>query len=170
MRILNCRLTKSDTNIIGPFGKKKDGTWHTGCDVEADTVYSICNGVILAIQSDRTGRKVVTVQFDGDRIVRYGNLTSTYSSVGSIIEDGQTVGYADKSVHFEFCKKSAKDTKFPVRVGRHTYYKVDPTNLLTYNEFLRKNIDSAKQKAYYTHPNPLGLSPEIFDEMNNGKG
>lgn len=170
MRILNCRLTKSDSDIIETFGKQRNGTWHTGCDVTGTHAHSIDGGTVLAVNKSADGTSIVSVQYDKDTLLRYGNISSVYVSLGEKVMDGQQIGKVSKSIHFELCRKSATDTKFPVRVGSQTYYKIDPTPLLTLNEFLRSNVDSDKQRNYYAHPNPLNLSFDVFDEMNNGKG
>mgnify|MGYP003295628889 CR=1 FL=1 len=105
MRILNCRLTKSNTNVTKFFGKQGDRTWHTGCDVEAHNVYSLCDGVVINIAYEQKHTSIVTVQYSKNRCVRYGNLASVEVSIGQPIVDGQLVGKASKSVHFEYCVK-----------------------------------------------------------------
>ena len=129
MDILNCRVTKSDTQITKFFGKQVDGTWHTGCDITAHNVYSICDGVVINIAKEQAGTFVVTVQYDNNRCVRYGNLSDVEVSLGKPIVDGQMVGRAAKSVHFEYCLKN-QTSRFPFRVGSATYYKTDPIQII----------------------------------------
>lgn len=144
MDILNCRVTKSDTQVTKFFGKQVDGTWHTGCDITAQNVYSICDGVVINIAKEQSSTFVVTVQYNANRCVRYGNLVSVEVTLGKPIVDGQMVGRAAKSVHFEYCVKDSV-SKFPFRVGLSTYYKVDPIDLI------------ADKIAFMSHGKNMGM-------------
>lgn len=169
MDILNCRLTGSDSTITKSFGKQKDGTFHTGCDIVADSVYSVCTSVVVNIAKEKNNTFIVTAQYDSDRCVRYGNLSELAVKLGQPIVDGQLVGHAAKSVHFEYCVKS-QQSKFPFRVGSQTYYKIDPYEVIGGSRSLSMSSVDKKNYSLDTHSNPLGLSREVLDEMINGRG
>lgn len=169
MRILNCRLTKSDTDMITPFGQRPDKTWSTRCEVRGTSAYSLSSGMVVAIHKGENGRRVVNVQYNRDTLVRYGNLQQVTVFLGERVVDGQQIGTACKSVHFELCKKSVEDTRFPVRVGQQTYYKVDPTDLLTMRDFLDNEHDHDRLREYYSSKNSMNLTFDMFDEVGNSR-
>lgn len=169
MDILNCRLTKSDSKITKTFGKQKDGTFHTGCDIAAENIYSVCNAVVINIAKQREGTFIVTAQYNKDKCVRYGNLSRLDVKLGQPIMDGQLVGKAAKSVHFEYCVKY-ETSKFPFRVGSQTYYKLDPTEVIAGERSLSLSREDKRNYILDNHSNPLGLSREILDEMTTGRG
>lgn len=129
MKVLNCTLTQSDTEIIKHYGKQEDGTYHTGVDVAATSVFSICNSVVIDIAVDSNGKHVVTVQYDADRCIRYSNLVIVAVRLGEPIRRGYRIGEVAGHVHFELLSRTPANS-FPVRVGAVTYFRVDPTAII----------------------------------------
>lgn len=127
--VKNCKITKSDAMITK--GWSVGSEIHTGVDVLADAVHSVCCGVVIECGKSIDHHYSVTVQYDATQSVRYLNLRDVCVRIGQLIEDGQLLARADKSVHFEYVTlKNKLKHAFPVRIGTVTYYKQDPTDLV----------------------------------------
>lgn len=130
MEVKNCPVTQSDTTITKLYGKQKDGTYHTGVDIKATSVYSICNCVVTNVSKEASGTYIVTCQYNSKRCFRYGNLDSVFKAVNDVVLIGHQLGTTKDVVHFEDCITD-QPTMFPFRFGGRTYYKVDPLNIVT---------------------------------------
>lgn len=167
MEVKNCVLTQSNTTITKLYGKQKDGTYHTGVDITATSVYSICNSVVTDIAKEAAGTYIVTCQYDDDRSIRYGNLTCIDISTGQPVSYKSKIGECAGHVHFEYLERSATNM-FPVRIGGQTYFKVDPVDVIA-NDRSKALGEYAKHDYMLdTHPNPAGLSRGMLDESIGG--
>lgn len=167
MEVKNCAVTQSDTTITKLYGKQKDGTYHTGVDITAASVYSICNCVVTDISKEPSGTYIITCQYDDERSIRYGNLASVDVSIGQLVRYKSLIGQASVHTHFEYLERNASNL-FPVRIGRQTYFKVDPIDVIA-NDRTKALGDYAKQDYMLdTHPNPAHLSREMLDESIGG--
>ena len=101
-----------------------------GCMIKTSTVYSICDGTILAVERDPSDSTwCVTVEFDSQLWVRYCRLSATGVFAGRTLFKGELVGYSAKQLmRFEYC--TATKSQFPVRVATRQLYKHDPTPVL----------------------------------------
>lgn len=168
MKILFCPLTLSDTELLVPFGKLADGSYHTGVDISAEDVYNICNCVIVNIAED-SGKYIVTAQYNADICIRYGNLVSVSVREGQPVRYKEIIGHADQHVHFEYCKRSIV-SPFPVRVGQTTYHKVDPTNVVAGDRSEAIGYQAKQDYRLASHPNPDNLPLGMLDEMLDCEG
>ena len=138
---------------------KKHG-FHTGIDLYADNVYSLCSGVVTNVGSD--GKYyAVTVQYDGNISLRYLHLRSVSVKAGQTVQQGFSIGVADKYVHFEYVTRTKGDSIWPVRIGTETYYKHDPLEL---------NLVSITDDIYDTSDIVEVITDETQAEFTNGKG
>lgn len=128
--ILNCKITNTSTQIRLPYIDDITTTYllgsgyHSGIDLYADTIYSICPCVCTYVGYDDQDKNVIIVQYDASTSFRYANLKDVSVEPGDIIESGQELGHADKFVHFEYLNR--QPSKWCVRVGHESYYKHDP--------------------------------------------
>lgn len=101
-----------------------------GCWITTSDVYSICSGVVLAVdRAVKNNTWCVTVEVDNKHWVRYCGIAATKVIVGETINRGQFVGYAYKRlIRFEYCTSIA--SQFPVRILSKQLYKTDPTPIL----------------------------------------
>lgn len=132
--IHDCILTHSNTRIIRGWSVPKNYQdynvkIHTGVDVSASDVYSVCTGLVLFVGTDPDNpqHKVVIVQYDANLVFRYCNLSSVSAEVGTEVDIGQLVGTADHFVHFEAMCFFPPKTELRVNIYNRTYYKIDPT-------------------------------------------
>lgn len=169
MEVKNCAVTQSDTTITKLYGKQKDGTYHTGVDIIATSVYSICNCVVTDISKEPSGTYIVTCQYDDERSIRYGNLASVDISIGQPVRYKATIGHAVGHVHFEYLERSATNS-FPVRIGGQTYFKVDPIDVIANSRSKALGEYAKRDYLLLSHPNPQGLSIGMLDEMLDCEG
>ena len=167
MEVKNCAVTQSDTTITKLYGKQKDGTYHTGVDILATSVYSICNCVVTDVSKESGGTYIVTGQYDDERSIRYGNLQYTDVSIGQPVRYKSTIGQAVGHVHFEYLERSATNA-FPARIGGQTYFKVDPVDVIANNRSKALGEYAKHDYMLDTHPNPAHLSREMLDESIGG--
>lgn len=104
--------------------------YHTGLDILATTVYSICKGVVLFVGKDEDNKYVVSVQVNNTQCVRYGNLKEVSVIAGQLV-DAHVIGTADQHVHFEYCTTDLSGSIWPVRLGKVTYYKHNPYSVIS---------------------------------------
>lgn len=130
---MNCPITHRDSQILKAWigdAKSKEYRqnkgYHTGIDIVADSVYSICAGVCTYVGNSSEERNVAVIQYDHDISFRYCNLDVVAIKKGQIIEEPYTqeVGVAHDWVHFEVI--STAHSNWCVRVGGRDYYKQDP--------------------------------------------
>ena len=101
-----------------------------GCFIKTQAVYSICNGVVLAVEQDpKDSTWGVTVEADSKHWVRYCCLSAAKVLVGGKISVYDSIGYANKGImRLEYC--TSEKSQFPVRVLNKQLYKCDPTPII----------------------------------------
>ena len=131
--IVNCPITHKDSEVLkdwigDPKSKeyKQNKGYHTGIDIVADNVYSICAGVCTYVGKSSEERNVVIIQYDHNVSFRYCNLDAVVVRKGQLIEEPYTqeIGVAHEWVHFEVITTS--HSNWCVRVGGRDYYKQNP--------------------------------------------
>lgn len=132
--INNCPITRQRSKVIRPYIESKEnshynayGGLHDGVDIEAKSVHSICQGVVLLIGQNKFDNLYeITIQYDANICLRYCNLDMVYVSAGDAVIDGTMVGNAYRFVHFEYINRTQAMSPWPVHIGPVTYYKHDP--------------------------------------------
>jgi len=109
---------------------KKYGGFHTGVDVNVFDVKALASGVVIDIGRE-SGGVAVTVQFDVNSCLRYMHMRLINLHLGSTLKKGDSVGLSNKYLHFEYIKPISIKPIWPVRIGKLTYYKHDPTPIIT---------------------------------------
>ena len=130
--IVNCLITHKDSEVLkdwigDPKSKeyKQNKGYHTGIDIVADNVYSICAGVCTYVGKSSEERNVVIVQYDHNTSFRYCNLDVVSVRKGQIVDYHAELGVAHEWVHFEVITTTFSD--WCVRVGGRDYYKQNPS-------------------------------------------
>lgn len=135
--IVNCPITHKDSKIlkdwiVDPKSKeyRQNKGYHTGIDIVAENVYSICAGVCTYVGKSSEERNVVIVQYDHNLSFRYCNLDVISVRKGQLISEPYTqeIGVAHEYVHFEAI--TTTKSNWCVRVGGRDYYKNDPMRYL----------------------------------------
>lgn len=185
--ISNCPITLTDSNVTYPYIDDEDNSWyekygsyHSGIDIECTDVYSLCKSVVTYIGEDSDNgelKKVVIVQYDAERSLRYCHLTDVYVEAGDIIEDKLLIGKADKWCHFELLTATQTESVWPVRVGAKTYYKQDPELYADGTEELPGSgfedcvvLTDEDVSAIDDDELDLEITDEMIDEFEDGKG
>ena len=158
--INNCPITKKNSKLLKRWiadsksvEYTQNGGYHTGVDIEASEVYSICAGVCTYVGKSLEERNVVVIQYDHNTSFRYCNLDKIYIRKGQIINTDEYIGSAHKFVHFEVL--NPENSTWCVRVGNRQYYKHDPIKYLT-----DSNISLRVDNYQYNH-----ISPDIQTEF-----
>lgn len=163
MVIENCLLTHKNSVVLKNCMMEVSSTryltgqqYHTGIDIEADTVYAICAGVCTYVGYSTEEKHVVLLQYDSNTSFRYCNLDAVNVRKGQVIDNEARIGHADKYIHFEVI--TTEYSNWCVRVGNKDYYKHDPTNYLLNNteyehsgsveNFYFSNIDEELQTEF----------------------
>lgn len=168
--IQDCPVTKSDVTPIRCWSINPHNIY-TGVDLVAKEVYSVCCGVVIHVGKDVNNTYSVTVQYDVIQCVRYNNLYGCCVSSGDIIEEGQLIGNVVKFVNFEYIKSIKPDPAFPVRVGKVTYYKYDPMDILTKKiKLIRTGITDVEDATKYTEFPVVDMCSEMDSEFLDGRG
>lgn len=144
---------------------------HTGVDIPISEVHSICQGVVIHIGENLYESGYwVTVQYDTNRCVRYGHLKSTSVKLSQILYAGDTIGYADKFLHFEYLQTyPSLEGSIPVRVQAVTYYKHDPTEIVS--KAITRLPDSNRSKikvSSWDNVKDVDLLPDTKQELTEG--
>lgn len=131
MKIKNCIITKSDTEIVKNW-KVTVNDIHSGIDLSATDVYSPFYGVVIDCVYSPQDKYSVIIQYNAYTCVRLCNITSLAVKRGSLVTEGQLVGKCNKFVHVEFLSYYKPDGLPPmsVRIENLSYYKVNPTELV----------------------------------------
>lgn len=132
--IVNCPLTKCDTNIVREYDITNTRDIHTGIDVEAQQVHVVFAGVIIQVNRGEDNLYSIIEQYDSYTYVRYSHLKDVCLRMGQVVTTGELLGTASDFVHFEYLTRiepTDADFKFPVRIGSITCYKIDPTDIAT---------------------------------------
>lgn len=138
----------------------KEHGFHTGIDLYAENVYSLCSGVVTHVGTDGN-HYAVTVQYDGEISLRYLHLKSISVVAGQTVQQGFGIGVADKYVHLEYATKTKGDSIWSVRIGTQTYYKHNPLEI---------NMVSITDAMYDTSDIVEVITDETQAEFRNGKG
>lgn len=123
---------KNEKSVILHYWNIGSAPYHTGLDIFADDVYSVCKGVVLFVGNNGK-HKSVSVQIDANQCVRYCNLLEVYVEPGQAIVLDTHVGKADKFIHFEYCTRTRpifSHVVSNVRIGTQTYYKQNPRTFI----------------------------------------
>lgn len=143
-------LTLSDSSIIVKYqpdiNKPKPSF---GVNILTTKCYSVCTGVVLQILRNSKNTYTVSIQYDANLLLRYGNLLTADVNLGDLIHLQQLVGLCNTYVTFEVCTKQI--SKVPVVVDNVVYYKQDPMPILT-GEMKLENAAYIK-KTYTVNPN-----------------
>ena len=118
----------------------------SGIDILADSVYSICEGVVVFVGSSLDRTYVVNVQIDSNQFIRYYNLKSEAVSPNQVLKKGDKIGVANKVVRVEYCTKEPSGSN-PVRIGTSEYYKHDPYPIFSGQQQLTTLGISAYERA-----------------------
>ena len=128
--ITDCELTHETSYILKYWSRKSlESQSHTGIDVSGTNVYSLCYGVVIAVEHDNDGQSV-TVQYNDDICVRYCHLSYVKVNVGEAIQYEDEIGTCNRYVHFEYCTSSMSESDWAVRVDDLTFYKCNPLPVL----------------------------------------
>ena len=111
-------------------GYSDSDTTVAGCFINTQNVYSICTGVVIAVeQAISTNTWCVTVEINSKLWIRYCELSATSARIGVTVKPGDFLGYANNHLlRFEYC--NSDKSKFPVRTTNRQLYKHDPTPIL----------------------------------------
>lgn len=130
--IYGCPITLKDSEVLkdwigDPKSKeyRQNKGYHTGVDIVAENVYSICAGVCTYVGKSSEERNVVIVQYDHNVSFRYCNLDVVSVRKGQTVDYQMEVGVAHEWVHFEVITTTFSD--WCVRVGGRDYYKQNPS-------------------------------------------
>lgn len=129
--ITNCPITLIDSKVLRVWvdnsnskAYKISNEYHTGVDVVASEVYSICAGVCTYVGRSSEERNVIIIQYDHNISFRYCNLDEVKIRKGQTVEYKEIIGIAHDWVHFELI--TTEYSNWCVRVGNRDYYKHDP--------------------------------------------
>lgn len=132
MIIKNCNLTQSDVEVFTDgdkcFGVYKNSV-HTGVDIKATSVFSICQGVVIAVYNNDKTHSVI-VQYDRNVFFRYSNLLSVDVTKGQTIQQDDKIGDC-KSVHFEYLRKDKVGLDVIINLFGVRVYPNDPVPILS---------------------------------------
>ena len=131
--IENCPITRTTSNMLYPYIDNENDKWyriyggfHTGVDLECQSVHSACQGIVLDIGQDLDELYEVTVQYDANQCLRYCHLQSILVKENDLIDEGQWIGDAKDFVHFEYVDTNDSEAIWTFRAGVMTYFKHDP--------------------------------------------
>lgn len=134
-KLINCPITRTSSAALFPYIDSEDSGWysiyggyHDGIDIEAKSVHSICQGVVLFIgqEYDDNNLYEISIQYDADCCLRYCHLSSVIVNKGDAVYSGSMIGEAKDFVHFEYVSIPKNNSIWPVRIGSQTYYKHNP--------------------------------------------
>lgn len=171
----NCSITKSSADIIAPYVDNMNDPWyntlkgyHSGVDISATDVYSICEGVVIEVGRNTDG-KVVTIQYNASICVRYCHLQSTDLRLGEAITSGSKIGIADDFVHFEFANNQQLESFWAIRISDLQYYKHNPIQYadgtLTLVDGGRSDVTIVQGQSF----NEVPLTGTMVSEFSNGR-
>lgn len=135
MTIYDCTVTNSNATVLkhnvtdtkDPLYKVYKG-YHPGVDLKCDKVYSQFPGQVAYVGQD-LGNYCVAVMYNVSNYFMYKHLKSVNVSEGDRVDTSQLLGVANKYVHVDYL--TLVTSKWPVRIYNSTYYKHDPTTILT---------------------------------------
>lgn len=142
----------------------------SGLDIRCKIIHAICPGQVIAIERSPDGFYAITVQVNSDQCTRYCNLSSCSVSLSQQVKLLTKIGGANRYMRIEYCTSNPLGfDKWPVRIGKYTYYKQDPSGLL----------DGSIKLAVYTDvtivPGDQYTQLTVLDkyqaeEFNDGRG
>lgn len=113
--------------------------------LKCENVYNVAHGQIVYIGAEN-GRAFVNVKCNPSEVLRYGNLKELTCDKGYYADVGAQLGVADGEVIFEYCTLWQGESNFPVRINNWTYYKQNPSDVLSGAYTVRK--DGAQEHGY----------------------
>lgn len=127
LSILLGRPVDSSVIIQGFVGNT---SYTAGCNINAQSVYSVSTGTVLAVDRDpKDSTWCVTVEVDSKHWIRYCHLSGSMVLVGRKLDVYTPIGYAYKNtMRLEYC--TSDNTQFPVRILNKQLYKTDPTPII----------------------------------------
>lgn len=154
--------------LTGTAGSKIDNTdtisTILSARVSCENVYNVAEGQIVDIETS-DGRAVVNVKCNPSEILRYGNLKELNCAKSYNAAIGAQLGVADDYVIFEYCTAWQGNSHYPVRVNNYTYYKQNPSDVLSGTYTVRK--DGAQEQGYVLNRNRVEFNEtqtELFGE------
>lgn len=128
-------LTRSTTTVVSkPYVDSVKSAWydackgfHTGVSIQAKQLYTALQGTIIGINREK--HITVTIQYDANHVMSYGNLITTELKLNQAVSQGVYIGDVDREALVEYWVRSRR-SNFAVRFGTETYYKIDPLPLL----------------------------------------
>lgn len=132
--IKNCVLVGGrDAEVISEFDETAtpymhQGELHSGTDIKATNVYSVCPGTVM-IANKYENHYIVVVQYNLGSCMMYHHLKSITVKVNDQIQLSDKIGVADRWVHV--CYLTQQSSIWPVRVLDRTYYKHNPAEILS---------------------------------------
>lgn len=123
------RHVDSSSGVIAR-GYMGNNTHTAGCLINTNKVFSICTGIVLAVDTDPFNDTItVTVENNSSRWIRYCMLSSANVKVGQTLKISDLIGVGTKStIQLEYC--TSETSKFPVRYLSKQLYKHDPTPVI----------------------------------------
>lgn len=102
----------------------------TGYDILSDVAYSVAYGKVVYIGQEPDGTFTINIKCNDDEVLRYGNLTSLLVSSSNEVSAGTKLGNVARFVHFEYATRWQGNSRMPVRINQHLYFKQDPSDIL----------------------------------------
>lgn len=135
MKILNCRITKSDSSILTDYNlTDRNMPICTGINISTSgAVYSICPGKIVFIGTSDSynisqDKIRIVVQYDLGHLFGY-DVAVALVSLGDSVDYQTKLGTCSKGVlHFEYY--NLFKTTIPMRINGTVYYKQNPLEIL----------------------------------------
>ena len=136
-----------------------------GYEYFTSEVKCLASGKVIFIGS-ADGGYVVNVQSNADECIRYCHLKTCTVSTNDNVEIGQEIGRADRYARIEYCTVRDPNVNV-VRIYNKTYYKQDPTPIITdnYEIITSVPIDFASNVAQ-----TIKLTPAQLAEFGNSRG
>lgn len=101
-----------------------------GLVIPADSVSSLYPGRVVYIGYDGTSY-TINVRTNVNEVLRYGNIDSVLIRVGDDVMAGQEIGIVKESYLLEYATTWRAESECPVRIADVTYYKQDPTEIVS---------------------------------------
>ena len=151
--IKNCIITKKDSRVLKYPNFNSFTECYPAVDIEANEIYSPCYGLLIS-DSNYFDKHALIVQYSGNICVKFSNLKSVTVDLGSVIVEGQLLGYANNYTIFEYLTSEIQTPAFREFLPNGlTAYKHDPMLILNgnvkfQNSFIDLNPPSIYQALY----------------------
>lgn len=117
-------LTKKDSKILR--GWRASGDIHTGIDIECDECYCPINGVVTFICNYTDKLFTVVIERNARTALKIDNLEEVFLTEGRLVPKGKLIGTCKSFIHVEVLNVTKDEAKFPTRIRKVFYDKVDP--------------------------------------------